>query len=538
MTKMNSDLVEQAQIIAGCVGYTKTEIKKLDSKMRKVIEEQLASIPGINIDEITEHVLSKIPTPELPGGLIFESHLHESEAESKKALNSITQSLSQYISENDDTVTKTRQELAESDARFMERYSLMDSSVQDRISSIIQHVNENLDALRQAITGVHESMKQMLSEAVSILNKDFSTEVEYRVKSEKEFRDGLHDAMQKLHLLGDDIADCMKTFTEKFNQQYDVNANLSKSIAKVEGQVSRNTDNLFTLAKSTSQEIKSLQDANYKQDQSIDSLNRSKADSTHEHTHYSRVEHNHPDKADASALREHVASVGTKINALDQEVSQVVRALKNKVDTDKALTDDDLEDLAVRIKEAVLHSIPKPEDGKNAFEWEFKFHETSRGVFMYKREDWKHWRTQNLLGPAQQQASSPASFGGAGGSISVMQGRPSYFNDEAVKNRIDLFYTTLTDDDGFFSINSDVYNKLDVIHNIDATALMIQDPSLSPLERKVDVIIEEITPGGIISGYAFCHKSSTFLIGNTENNMVPATDHEVMIQIVGAIIPA
>lgn len=146
-------------------------------------------------------------------------------------------------------------------------------------------------------------------------------------------------------------------------------------------------------------------------------LDKTKSDKDHTHSQYAEKQHTHPDyanKTDVSILDRDLTAAHQLIARTASDIKAIIQTLSTKIDYGDALSQADLDAVSNKIKEQVLDTIVLPRDGKDSHEWIFQWHPSVKGRLMFRREDQKEWKQQDLLVKAGNPLASPA-FGGMGG---------------------------------------------------------------------------------------------------------------------------
>lgn len=538
-------LLDQAQTIAACIQYVDKRLGEIEEDFKRCIGDlpEPAPVADIDVDalqeSLSENVLSKIQFPEfeLPDSVVYEVHLSEAVEQINRDLGDINKQLRATIADRVDTTAKNISEQIESLDAHTNRII---RSVLDNLDKATADINMQIERVTEQMRASYEHLEQSLGEAEqNSLERD--QEIQKSLDEAKlEFSSAIGDINSTLSNL--DVE-----FRGRFVNAFNSIAKINETLSDTSQRVRQNSETIESTQKDLSgfkvshaQDIKIIQEAFKRADQNLAELDKKKSDANHVHD-YADVDHTHDElalKTDVARVRDNIGQQGSALALVANEVQNVKNELNRKASKNEVITDDDIEDLAKRIHDSVLLAIPKPADGKDALEWEFKFHETQRGLLMYKREDWRHWRTQNLLGPTQQvqQHQTPIAMGG--GPVTVSQnggGITSYYNDVEIEDRSDFFYTTTTDQDGYFELNTNIFETVAQVFHVEGHTRMIPDPTLTPDQRIVEVFIDEILPNGTIKGYAFNIRNSRSLIGTQDKTVTPPpSGTQVQIKITGA----
>lgn len=540
-----NNLLDQAQTIAACVKYVDKRLGELEARISSHISSIPTPEPSEEIDvsslreSLTESVLSKVKFPEfeLPDSVVFEVHLEEAVEDVNKQISAVNEDLSNLIAERVSSTSsfllgQLDQQGANSNSSIRFVLDALDSATAD-INSSIEQAIERLRASDRALEHMIE------------LNDAEAVKREQSIDQQSAERD--ETLAEGIDAVRDNIKGLSESLKPKFEHISQQISLIEDSIAKANTAQSQDREfsektqkDLSSFKISHAQDIKIVQEGFKRVDDRLSSLDDKKSDVGHEHP-YAEIEHEHPhlaSKEEVSRVRTSIGQQGNALSLIANEIQQFKNDLNKKANKTDVLTDDDLEGLAKRIHDSVLLAIPTPADGKDALEWEFKFHETQRGLLMYKREDWKHWRTQNLLGPTQQIQHQQTPIAMGGGPVTVSQnggGITSYYNGVEIEDRSDFFYTATTDQDGYFELNTDIFENISQVFHVEGHTRMIPDPGLTPDQRIVEVFIDEILPNGTIKGYAFNIRNSRSLIGTQDKTVTPPpSGTQVQIKITGA----
>lgn len=528
------------ETIAFCISYIRKEINKFK---RKALEEiSLNESERIDVDElkrqIVEDAISSLRLPEmnLPDGLIYESHLEHLEHEINESLFVINSSIQEVKQNSAKSKNDLNETIASLDKEFKESLTAYQASVAEELANTNVGISEAVSQLQRALQGLEEQLKTSYDQCNESLLK-IANELNERLNQEKTSNQLEFESVKMTINSNRETFDKFKTDNFKvWELQDNINTSIQRDVKSVTERAEETSQRFSLFSEQVNQELRSSKERDEGLDQNIAAINQNKADREHSHNELATKDHMHPELATNQRVGDIQGRVENAIqilSSLGHNVENIKSDLRKKVDRNEALTDKDLDTLFERIRDAVLLSIPKPDDGKDAYEWEFKFHETQRGLLMYRREDWKHWRTQSLLGPVQRVEQPTMVTGGGGGGSSVTD-TSFWFNEEEIKNPlVRMAYAVESDENGYFQLDTNVYDFIDEVFDIEANAKMLSDVSLTPVERKVDVQIEDIDANGVITGYTFCNRRILSAPGTQQYAVTEAPNVALIVSLLG-----
>lgn len=110
----------------------------------------------------------------------------------------------------------------------------------------------------------------------------------------------------------------------------------------------------------------------------------------------------------------------------------------------------------------------------------------------------------------------------------------TFVDGTEVTTRVDfIFNGTTIDTTGYFEISTDMFDHITSVVFYEGQSFIITNSE--PVEnRVVKVTIEDISPAGLISGYAFVERNSTALVGNVNKSIIPPPPGTpITVKIVG-----
>lgn len=135
-----------------------------------------------------------------------------------------------------------------------------------------------------------------------------------------------------------------------------------------------------------------------------------------------------------------------------------------------------------------------------------------------------------FVGTEQEWLDSLKGEDGTGGGGNAV----TYVDGTEVTTRVDfIFNGTTSDTTGYFEISTDMFNHITSVVFYEGQSFIITNSE--PVEnRVVKVTIEDISPTGLISGYAFVERNSTALVGNVNKSIIPPPPGTpITVKIVG-----
>lgn len=132
-------------------------------------------------------------------------------------------------------------------------------------------------------------------------------------------------------------------------------------------------------------------------------LDQAKAEKNHNHN-YAEVHHEHNQYATNESIGKLDKALIESEKRIDATLNSLQTELSKKLDKTQGLTQAVKSELIVEISDLVKRSIRIPKDGdngKDAHEWEFKWHPHSRGILMFKRTDQSEWVQRDLMPKVQ-----------------------------------------------------------------------------------------------------------------------------------------
>lgn len=396
-----------AKVLSACLAMVKLELKKFNTHL----ESELQSIKSETSrkalkEEIVSAAVSsfEVPIQELPTGLVYEVHLEDVKYDLTEQIAGVNASISVLASEFEKKHSVLDYNILSDKNNFSEFVNSDFTELQSSVVSFKEEYDKEKSNIISSIDFLNEESKNQftnLSESLNAATKSLYEKIDSVLASLNEYQVTESDITKaELEKIKTSVAESTKSLTEDF----------SSSIASVyafhkayENIVSAD---LLSIKSSIESAVKSAND------QYFDVLTALK-NHTHD-TKYSEKDHVHTEYASRKNLidvEQKVETTNTKIGLVDVIISKIQKELSNKLSVGQALTKDDLQQLSVQITKEVQNKVKVPENGKDGLNWEFRFDPQRRGMLMYKREDQKQWKYQNLVGPTQQ-ISGGGYFGG------------------------------------------------------------------------------------------------------------------------------
>lgn len=396
-----------AKVLSACLAMVKLELKKFNTHL----ESELQSIKSESSkkalkEEIVSAAVSsfEVPIQELPSGLVYEVHLEDVKYDLTEQIAGVNASISVLASDFEkkhadldynllssknnfsDFVNNDFTGLQNSVLSFKEEYELEKSNILTSIDSLNEESKLQFSNLSKSLSTATEKLYSKIDSVLASLNEYQVTESDITKAELEKIRSSIQESSKSL----------TEDFTNSITSVYAFHKAYENNVAA----------DLLSVKASIESAVKSAND------QYFDLLNKLK---THNHdSEYATKDHSHVDYAtrkSVSEVEQKVENANTKIGLVDIVIAKIQKELSNKLSIGQAITKDDLQQLSVQITKDVQNKVKVPEDGKDGLNWEFRFDPQRRGMLMYKREDQKQWKYQNLLGPTQQ-VSGGGYFGG------------------------------------------------------------------------------------------------------------------------------
>lgn len=386
------------------------------------IDERIDELKEGSRTVITERIVEKETEPyDFPEWVIFESHLEE------------------VMHETNRTIETTKQKILESVENVIREAEISKQALQEMVKNVASSLSEHDHETQyssiehshaQYVTGdVFEELEHLFNQHKQVTESESAKNAEYVGVQ-------LEDIRRELGSIDDHIQEAKENFTrssESLNENIEhIDRELRQYVQLISEDIQRESSNGLNLkaheltesfinsTKTLSSEFtKKIFDLNAK----IETVSRNLA--THQHPEYSHIGHDHPDMA-SKAYVENVEKQLRDILSSDQElrirVAALTQDIAKKIDASDARRKDEVDDLVDELVSRVAARIEMPKDGKDAHEWEFKFHPSIRGILMFRRSDWSEWKRYNLIPPSEQRVSGNgfAGIGGGGSDFSLI----------------------------------------------------------------------------------------------------------------------
>jgi hypothetical protein len=319
--------------------------------------------------------------------------------------------LREHISEFESEVESTVQALSEQTKQLGEQFG-----------AYVDDLNAKLDENKKKI----ESLDGLTTEQEEFLYKKLSAISE---ALEVESKDKINEFFNAFN-----YEETLKKHTSSWKSQHKLNDSTATTLEETITQLNENSGKVLYIENiilDFDSKINSIQNKLVVVDEKLDT----KSNVGHTHPEYSQLGHKHDEYAKVDQVEDihrRLKDTETKFVYFEENIrlsDDDQRKIKNnlvalggevakKANLKDVLTKSDEKFIVDQASEKVMEQIKLPEDGKDAHEWEFKFHPTKKGLLMYKRSDQKEWQLESLLGPTQYIETAPTYIGGGGGGSS------------------------------------------------------------------------------------------------------------------------
>lgn len=515
MTNPQSNVLHEAAII-----ILAEELKRSQEETLEILEAKVSAVDEAS-RSFTEKLLSEAisavreeMTFELPQEVVFDAHLQETASD-------IRYEFSRAIKGLDTEIKKALDEDANALIELTNQYNIHNH---DRDYAPLEEFHLTTDALQTAIKSNKEEAETRLNQRIvdldgRLTNKIETVDFELRKIVDETAQRAGRELLRLEQRLAEEHSDRIrdqKTAKEQVFESLKVLSDVIKANAKD--------------ARERHNKLKNYVDAQIDTRSHVSHGHADLSPKTHLHDdRYSQLDHDH-DRVYSKLGHNHNLAYAPRIHAHEQYITKVEaeesKALllqQIKLKQDRAEFVRALEALpnTNEIAQAVLKMIDLPKDGKDAHEWEFKWHPTQRGTLLMKREDQKQWQAKNLLVqvPAQEPPVNLVSSGGGGfikhgGIVHV------WTPDGRVEEVHTYAGETLTDANGEFSFSYSEVNYGEIL-SCSVSSLAHPDDNLPVEERWTDAkILTQSTSS--TTGIVYRQREDTNLLGDLTYNMIPA----------------
>lgn len=401
----NRDL---AKVLAICIAHIDRKVADIQESVGKnsVVHEKII-VESAPVETVREEFT-------LPTEIVYESHLDEAVTKTLKRVDLVREQVYESLSELESHVEASKEYLTESIQKIAseldahnhdENYS---PAVHDHGQYLEEEVfNEHLSDIENAFKEAEDKLQGLNSETKTLFEG---------VKEEfVSMSSHIDEVGVELRSITEEVREASAKLVEVLREEVDQQiVDLGHVFKSSQDAITEELRLGLRTVSETSQERleQGLRDVNARIERVTSHLN------AHSHPEYAFAGHDHNDLAPKimvdevkGQIRELVLNdvhVKASISALEAELSKKphVADVWLKAETDGLVGD---------LVEKVASRITMPKDGKDAHEWEFKFHPTIRGILMYRRSDQLEWKRYNLIPTMPQQLGGGNSFGGFGG---------------------------------------------------------------------------------------------------------------------------
>lgn len=397
---------ETSKVLAVCLAFLERELDRRLSEMELPSQPEHSQVDLTpEIEKLTESLqqIADTAITDLPDGLIFESHLNDLADTLNTLIENRVDSLS---SEFETRSEQLAHDFKTSSASLHECLQRSEQDGQSRTTELKEALESSVSEVSKNLVEAQEALKKYSDEIVYEKVASLANEVSDRYIMLREFVTTSSSGVV-------DILNSAKVELEALIEQTKKSANHSIEVA-VKALDKKIDSNKLDTDRTVARLDKTVQNG-------LQRLERDKAPTKHSHDEYARKSHTHDDYATKRDLKG-IESVSTRLtndikNTLD-EIKLLKSEVKSKASKADLLKLEDINQIEQRIKKNLQDQIPEVRngiDGKDAHEWEFRWHPTIKGRLMFKREDQKEWKFQDLLVKVQTPSSVGVAFGGGGG---------------------------------------------------------------------------------------------------------------------------
>lgn len=395
-----SSTAEMNKVLGVCLAFISKEIQK----QKTILEQELGSFATKDqLEIISEAVLSRAPiesvVQDLPEGLLFETHLAHFEHELRKELSSIKESdetarlaiREELFKLIESLGSRTEKDLSTQESNFGSRLDTLVESFQSGIQFLSEETNR--------ITLAHSESKVALAE-------DIKARFDAAAESLLEAEIRQSDLVEKLR---QDVVTFVKSVKDEFGI---IRTDLTQSLKASEIAYAQK---LEALGQRLDSDKKDSQFALAELRKAMNSGLAEKANRDHTHSEFAKVSHDHSQYAEKSYveaitqdLESSTKKVGSSVSALTEKVAELLTK-------DFEFPEGERKSIVDEVTNAVQSTVRIPKDGKDAHDWEFKWHPKAQGTLGFKRDDWKEWEWKDLVPKIKQIQQPQYSAGMMGG---------------------------------------------------------------------------------------------------------------------------
>ena len=392
--------ISSVELMGVCVSLINREVAKQSKLIEGKFSNQLVSIENLKLAEqsLSQKIIASEEKfiQELPEGIIFEAHLDD-------AVSSINRSLSEL----EDNYIKLHKTLSgevdralDSNTRVMDEYQ----EFRNTFDTLVSKLNEDTDSDDiESVSLLSTVLWKKLDSEIENKSRKISSDI-FNVSSELEQYQLLSNL--KIQEIIESVRGVKTDLSSKFERVEIKRLEVSQEIQNLRKEVLQSAANVKG-------ELNQLES---RLNQTVEIATRDLSKD------YSKVNHEHPeyvDQYELNLLQQKVEFNNSSIREQSKAIVDLISDVQSKLTKKDAVLRSDIPNLSVDIAGKVLERIPKPADGKDGLNWEFKFDPNAVGVLMFKREDENKWQRQYIRGPKGEMGSGPGGFGG-GGSVTTV----------------------------------------------------------------------------------------------------------------------
>lgn len=394
--------ISSVELMTLCVSLVQKEVQKRVSVYEDISEKynNLDYITGIESQLRNQlEIMSESMITELPDGILYEVHLED------------------FKRETFNTFSEVKSNIEESSRSLYNLASNISTDLESKEESILSLLEDTSNKINSDILGAKESIDALELKHSSELKELFDGSIEIRSlidASSNLLNDTIHnlssDMLSMIAEINSEISSIKSSHKEfsdiTLSSISDIRSLLKSEVSSLNSKIKTSEKARDKIISRVDRDIKSVQRSLDKSDtqksKDIEKL-RKYSDKT-----FSKSNHKHDIYAEKDEVSELLKELELQKKAIElhtNRLSEIYDKISTKVEKKDALTLKDLEPVKSAIQKSVESNIKMPadgkngEDGKDAFNWEFKFQSPESGILMYKREDEEVWKRQNLMGP-------------------------------------------------------------------------------------------------------------------------------------------